>query len=569
LRDRLRKIDGRGYKAYKSIKGDYGFSFFTLSIDHVQGDPYAAPSRVRILVGSKSAGFKEETYREPSRRVALEDKITRMFAAAVGKHVSGRRGSGKSGKVSIDFPGQEILERTSCFVYDGDLEVRFVVGLPAGGRRILARQAEEIFFDEIPAIAREALVYGNIDQAALERHLDVNEDQDFIRKNLKDMGLIAFIAEGSILPRRSGIDDRPMKKEGGMEVVPFRSPETMLVTLDTPHAGEVRGMGIPEGITLVAGGGFHGKSTLLKALERGVYNHVPGDGRELVVTREDAVKIRSEDGRSVRGVDISPFISNLPFGVDTEDFNTVNASGSTSQAANIVEALEAGSRFLLIDEDTSATNFMIRDERMQALVAKDREPITPFIDRVKDLYEKEKVSTVLVMGGSGDYFNVAHRVIMMDTYLPYDVTSQAEEIVRSVGTGRVREGGEGFKSIAVREPLPNSFDPSRGRRKVKIKAAGLDRILFGRHEIDLSAVEQLVSVSQTRAIGYIINYYYRNYCSRGRTLFEGLNMAMEQIGGNGLDRVTRFRTGDLALPRIYEVAAAINRLRTLKTRKSR
>ncbi len=569
MRNRLRKIDGRGYKAYKSIKGEYVFSFFTLSIDHVQGDPYAAPSRVRILVDSRRAGFEEEAYRESSRRVAMEDKITRMFDAAIRKHVSGRRGSGRSGKVSVDFPGQEVLERTSCFVSDGDLEVRFLVGLPARGRRILAKEAEEIFFDEIPAIAREALLYGNIDQAALKRHLDVNEDQDFIRNSLKDMGLVAFIADGSILPRRSGIDDRPLKESGGIKVVPFRSPETMLVTLDVPHAGTVRGMGIPEGITLVVGGGFHGKSTLLKALERGVYNHVPGDGRELVVTRGDAVKIRSEDGRSVSGVDISPFISNLPFGVDTVDFDTVNASGSTSQAANIVEALETGSRFLLIDEDTSATNFMIRDERMQALVAKGREPITPFIDRVKDLYEEEKVSTILVMGGSGDYFNVAHRVVMMDTYLPYDVTSRAEDIVRAIKTGRVTEGREGFRTIAVREPLPESFDPSRGRRKVKIKAAGLDRILFGRHQIDLSAVEQLVSVSQTRAIGYIINYYYRNYCARGRPLFEGLKMAMEQIGKRGLDQVTIFRTGDLALPRIYEVAAAVNRLRTLRTRKPR
>ena len=181
-----------------------------------------------------------------------------------------------------------------------------------------------------------------------------------------------------LLPRRSGVDDRPL--EGG-GVVPFRSPESLRVVLQAPNAGSVPGMGVPVGVTLVVGGGFHGKSTLLRALEAGVYNHRPGDGRERVVSDPDTVKVRAEDGRAVAGVDISAFIDGLPLGQDTHHFTTPNASGSTSQAATIVEALESGAHALLVDEDTSATNFMLRDRRMQSLVPKDAEPITPFQPR--------------------------------------------------------------------------------------------------------------------------------------------------------------------------------------------
>ena len=101
-------------------------------------------------------------------------------------------------------------------------------------------------------------------------------------------------------------------------------------------------MGIRKGITLIVGGGYHGKSTLLKALEAGVYNHIAGDGREFVITDDTAFKLRAEDGRSITGVDISPFIKNLPNKKDTVHFSTEDASGSTSQAANLMEALESG-----------------------------------------------------------------------------------------------------------------------------------------------------------------------------------------------------------------------------------
>jgi len=567
LKSILQRIDGRGYKAYKDIRGNYSFPDFELYIDHVQGDPYAAPSRVRVVLRHNVAQFPPHTYENRSRRTALEDFLTRAFSSSIRRYVAGRRGTGKSGLVSIDTPHQEILERTSCFVRDGDVEVRFRVGLPATGRRILGREAGEIFFQEIPEVVRDSLRYENLNERALKQHLDSNEDQDALRGMITERGLVAFIADGSILPRRSGVDDRPLSMKRGATVISFRSPDSMKVTLQLPHAGTVEGMGIPEGITLIVGGGFHGKSTVLRALERGVYNHIPGDGRELVVTRGDAVKIRSEDGRSIAGVDIRPFISNLPFRIDTASFTTENASGSTSQAANIMEALEVGSRVLLIDEDTSATNFMIRDERMQALVAKEKEPITPFLDKVSQMFRNLGVSTILVMGGSGDYFDVSDKVVMMDSYEPKDVTGEVSGIVSTDRTGRRMEGGELFGDVTERVPLRESFNPSRGRRDVKIDAKGLKAILFGTHSIDLSAVEQLVHISQTRAIGDIIHYYSLHHAGREYPLKEGLEKVMREIDRDGMDILSDYKEGDYARPRIFEVAAAVNRMRSLRVRK--
>ncbi len=567
LKSILQRIDGRGYKAYKDIRGNYSFPDFELYIDHVQGDPYAAPSRVRVVLHRHVAQFPSHTYENRSRRTALEDFLTRSFSSSIRRCVVGRRGTGKSGLVFIDTPHQEILERTSCFVCDGDVEVRFRVGLPAAGRRILGREAGEIFFREIPEVVRDSLRYENLNEKALRRHLDSNEDQDALRGIITERGLVAFIADGSILPRRSGVDDRSLSMKRGATVIPFRSPDSMKMTLQLPHAGAVEGMGIPEGITLIVGGGFHGKSTVLRALERGVYNHIPGDGRELVVTRGDAVKIRSEDGRSIAGVDIRPFISNLPFRIDTAHFTTENASGSTSQAANIMEALEVGSRVLLIDEDTSATNFMIRDERMQALVAKEKEPITPFLDKVSQMFRELGVSTILVMGGSGDYFEVSDKVIMMDSYEPKDVTGEVSGIVSTDRTGRRMEGGELFGDVTERIPLRESFNPSRGRRDVKIDAKGLKAILFGTHSIDLSAVEQLVHISQTRAIGDIIHYYSLHHAGREYPLKEGLEKVMREIDRGGMDILSDYKEGDYARPRIFEVAAAVNRMRSLRVRK--
>jgi len=553
----LQRIDGRGYKAYKDLQGMYDFAEYTLLVDHVQGDPFASPSRVRVQIPQRVAKFPPGTFSNKSREIALRDFLTRKFYKASKKCSRGKRGTGKSGIISIDRPGQEILERTSIVITKEHVEARFVMGLPAFGRKIAGRHAKAMFFEELPKISA-SIYFENLDRKALYCHIETVEDADFLRDQLEHLGLLAFVADGAVLPRVSGVDPRPLTGK----VVPFKSPQSFRVAIKVPNAGSITGMGIPKGVTLIVGGGYHGKSTLLKALELGVYNHIPGDGREFVVTNPYAVKIRAEDGRRIEKVDISPFIGALPFGQFTHAFSTEDASGSTSQAANIMEALEAGSQALLIDEDTSATNFMIRDHRMQELVSKDKEPITPFIDKVHLLFQDLAVSTVLVIGGSGDYFDVADCVICMVEYIPYDVTEKARSIAEKHKAERAREGGEYFGKIKERIPLLHSFDPSKGRRKVKISSKGVHSILFGTHRIDLGALEQLMDKSQTQAVGDAI-YYATRYMDGKRSLKEIVDRVQKDITEKGLDIISLYPVGTYAAFRVIELAAAINRLRTL------
>ncbi len=514
LKATIQRINGKGYKAYKDIQGQYRFSRFQLLLDHIQGDPFAVPSRARARVARQASGFATEITQNESRQRAACDFLTRRFFEGCRKFTRGRRGTGKGGLITIDNPGQEILERTSLVMTDTYVEARFRIGLPAQGRKIAGDDAAAMFFSELPRIVDHALFFENLDPDELLRHIKTAEDADCARKLLPENGLIGFIADGSRLPRRSGIDPRPMSKE---EAVSFQSAESFRVRLDLPNAGRITGMGIPAGVTLVVGGGYHGKSTLLGAIELGIYNHIPGDGRECAVTIRDSQKIRASDGRNIEKCDISPFINNLPFHKDTAAFSTENASGSTSQAANIAEAIEAGASTLLLDEDTSATNFMIRDWRMQQLVKKQEEPITPFIDKVRQLYEDKGISTVLVMGGSGDYFATADHVIRMTEYQPHDVTAEARAIAGETGSPRRAEGGRHFGGIRQRIPLPESFNPFKGGHKLKIAGRGTSEIQFGNESIDISDLEQLVDSSQTSAIGNAI-YYATRYLDEKLTL---------------------------------------------------
>ena len=555
LRSTLLKLDGRGYKAYKEIKGRHEFPNFTLVIDYVQGDPFASPSQFRVLVPQGVAQFPPQLYQTRTREVALRDYLTRQFEQAA-RDVSSRRGTGKSGLIAIARTGQEILERTSAFIDDEIVEVRFLVGLPARGRRILGRQAVEMLCEEIPEIV-ETLRYSSLDSPTIQKHVETAEDADWLRQQLPKHGLVAFIANGAILPRRSGVDARPLLEEA----IPWQTPDSLSVQFTCPNRGLIEGTGIPFGITLIVGGGYHGKSTLLRAIELGVYNQIPGDGRELVVTDPAAVKIRAEDGRSIAGVDISPFINHLPQNRSTNHFSTANASGSTSQAANIIEALEAGAKVLLVDEDTAATNFMIRDRRMQQLIAKDKEPITPFIDKVQQLYQDYGVSTILVMGGSGDYFDVADTVVAMENFQPDNVTESAKAVAQQYATERASEGGQRFGSITPRVPLAESIDPSRGRRAVKLKVRDVDEIGFGTQEIDLAAVEQIVDAGQLRAIAAAI-VYAKRYLDRPLSAI--LERVMADIDAQGFDVLSAFPQGDLAQFRRFELAAALNRLRGLQ-----
>ncbi|WP_114351974.1 ABC-ATPase domain-containing protein [Saliterribacillus persicus] len=559
LKNKLKKIDGKGYKAYKDIQGTYDFDQFKIAIDYVQGDPFASPSKIRIIVPGKIHPLKIEWLDNKQRKIYIEDCLLREIASKIEISKNRGKGSGKSGLIMIDKPGQEILDRTAVTMTKDETTICLSLGLPANGRKINGREAEKLFFDTIPSILKASIFSikkERYDQAAM-----LADQHQAIREEMKKQGWIAFVANGSILPRESGISNRPMK-----DAVSFKSPKENEVGIKIPHQGnEVIGMAIKKGITLIVGGGYHGKSTLLQALERGVYHHIRQDGREFVLTDPNAVKIRAEDGRQISNVDITAFINDLPQKKDTRKFTTENASGSTSQAANVVECIEAGATTLLIDEDTSATNFMIRDKRMQSLVAKDKEPITPFIDKIKALYNQQAVSTIFVMGGSGEYFDVADQVIMMDEYRPLDVTNEANEIAEKYPSNRGADQENKGDFYHSRCFLPSSLRLDHGKKK-RVQAKSLSHILMGRSLIELDQVEQLVDTSQTRTLAEILRYLERkSILNEKLSLNELLDQIEALLDKDGLQGIAFHPTehpGDLARPRRHEIAACLNRMRS-------
>lgn len=563
LKQILERIDHRGYPAYKDTRGTYQFGKYVLGIDHVQGDPFAAPSRLHIQVAGKTAGFPKELYDSKCKKIAVADHILRNFAKQVEQYSFQAHGSGKSGIIQVTRCGQEVLERTACEIEEktGNIIVRFEVGFPARGRTIQAGELIKILYHFLPVCVEKSLYYKNIDQNAVKHAAELAVDQEYIREQLKREGLAAFVADGSVLPRESGVSQRPMKG-----AVPFISPDTMKVTMRLPYKGTITGMGIREGITLIVGGGYHGKSTLLKALESGVYPHIAGDGREYVITDDTAMKIRAEDGRSIRHTDISMFIKDLPNGKDTYAFDTEDASGSTSQAANVIESMEAGAKVFMIDEDTSATNFMVRDELMQQVIHRDKEPITPFIERVRDIYQEYGISTVLVAGSSGAYFQIADQIIQMDKYVPKEITEFAKKAAAE------------YPSLNLPEEKPEhpSFDRKvrknpgiRQKGRVKLKTMGRDAVMISHETIDLRYVEQLADGEQLNTLGQVVRFLEEEVFDGKKTLGQAVEQVERTLCNKGLAGVCEGNVipGNLAMPRKQEIYACLNRYRKLGTDK--
>ena len=587
LRRLLESIDRRSYPAYKSAQGAYDFSDYTLSIDHVQGDPFASPSKLSILVPHSRAGYPAALFDKTHKKRALEDYLVRQFHQEIARFNFKAKGSGKSGLIAISHPGPEILTRTACQITSKGIVARFEVGFPANGRTINSGELIKILFDFLPRCARQVFFYKSRPAGEVAAVADLAEDQYFIRQELKRLGLVSFVADGSILPRESGVSSRPMK--GG---VAFVSPKSLRVTMELPHRGSITGMGLRQGISLIVGGGYHGKSTLLKALETGVYDHIAGDGREYVITDASAMKLRAEDGRSVRNVDISMFINDLPNKKDTRCFSTEDASGSTSQAAAVVEGIESGSKVFLIDEDTSATNFMVRDDLMQKIISRSQEPITPFIERARDLYEKAGISTIMVAGSSGAYFYIADTIIQMDCYMPRDITASTKEFCAGYGAepigqapgfklpaagrrlmtgrtgksaaqaggGRGSDGGRNFDS-------GRGFDGGRGGRRddrIKTKTFGKDSLQVGKETVDLRFVEQLIDSEQTNALAQMLRFCVEKQYFERYSLTEAVSLVIKEMAsGGGLSAVSdsSYAAMGLAMPRVQEIYCCFNRYR--------
>lgn len=555
----LHALDGRSYAAYKAIVGRYRApAGWFLHIDRVQSDPYAPPTRIHVDVPTDLHGLElldeADLLADVDRRLAVGDFLTRELHA-------GFRGTA----LSIASPGQEILQRSSIIVRPDEtgerpgwvLEVRARLALPAQGRSIQGHEASRIVGRDLVRELEEAMDLTGERGDRLVRHIATLEDHRALTAAVAVNGWVSFLADGSVLPRRSGVSDEPLT--GG---VALESPDSMAATVELPHAGTVRGTVVGAGVNVIVGGGYHGKSTLLSAIERGVYPHVPGDGRELVATVPDAVKVRAADGRAVTGVDLTPFISHLPAGRDTASFTTRNASGSTSQAASIIEAVEAGSTVLLLDEDTSATNLLIRDSRMRELVAADREPITPLVDRITALFRQRGVSTVMVMGGSGDYLDVADRVLLMDAYHLRDATEQAHRIVAD----QPRPLTELEDFAAPRQRVPEPAPPRTRRGPVRTRAHGTSTLVLDREDVDISDVGGVTDPGQAEAVAYALRALLEQRFDGVSPLRECLDDLEALLDDEGLDALTdeRERPAFLVRPRMVDVGAAVSRYRKLE-----
>lgn len=574
LRQQLRSINRKSYPAYKGLKGLYHFGNYILSIDHVQGDPFASPSHVSIQISHRDAGFPDEYYKDTLTKTTLCDYLTRQFEKQVSQYSFRAKGSGKSGLLTVSHCGQEILSRTSCEITEKGITARFFVGFPANGRTINATELEKILFDFLPVCIQKSFFYSSLNAKELQNYIELAEDQEFIRQMLPAKNLCAFIADGSILPRESGISSRPMKAS-----VPFTSPDSLRISMELPHKGKITGMGIPKGITLIVGGGYHGKSTLLNALELGVYNHIPGDGREYVITDATAVKLRSEDGRFIKDVDISMFINDLPNKKDTRCFSTLDASGSTSQAAGIVESIEAGSHLFLLDEDTSATNFMVRDAFMQQVIQREKEPITPFLERAEDLYKKAGISTILVAGSSGAFFHIADTIIQMDNYVPKDITASVKKLCSQYPLPAVSvtdfqlphshrimsRPAESSNRLRHNNRGNHSDSGAAKPERLKTRISGTDGFSLGRQEIDLRYTEQLIDAEQTAALGLLLKYAVEHLADGRRTLPEIVQFLWKNLSLHGLSFFTENQkiSCGYATPRIQEIYACLNRYRGL------
>ena len=540
LTAKLKKIEKQNYRAYQQIKGQYDFSDYTFFIDYVQADPYASASRVRAVRPWSVTGLAWLREKSDAYQIAARDFIARRFAEL----------SKQESSLSIALTGQVVMDNTAVLFTEEGIELRFRVNLPAEGRSVLGKKATNLLTFHLPKFIRRATLERELDIEALVKHCEVIEDQDFMRSQLKELGLMAFVGNGSVLPRVAGNCDLPMK-----DAVSLTAPESLEVTINTPNQGPIKGMGIRKGITLIVGGGFHGKSTLLNAIERSIYNHIPGDGREHIVTDSDAMKIRAEDGRSVHNLNLSNYINHLPMGKNTADFSTQDASGSTSQAAWLQESIEAGATSLLIDEDTSATNFMIRDERMQALVNKGDEPITPLVDRIGQLRDELDISTVIVMGGSGDYLDVADTVIQMHDYLAVDVTEKAKQVIIQHPTERHNESESPLETFRPRSLNRAALQKILVDGKFRVSAKGVDSLRFGKEFTDLSALEQLESSSEVNAIGWL---WFQLAQLPGWSSNPAKEVA--QMLANDWSKLMP-NQGDLAKPRTLDVMAALNRMR--------
>ena len=557
LRRILISLDGRYISSYNEMIGEFDFGDFILSIDFIPDDPSKQPARLRARIALETARFPRDVFNNRSREIGARDFIARAFAGAASRLLNPPAGK-KGPRVYIDRPGQEILETSAVAVGNGFLETRFSAELPVRRDKILGEQAIDLIFNVLPKIIRSALHFKNIDGEGLADWIEANEDADAARSLLAEQGLVAFVADGSVMTGQALREQRL----SGPVLVPFRSPEELAVTLDLPNSGKTRGMGIPKGLTLIAGAGGQGKTTLLKALELGVYNHIPGDGRELVVAVGDTVGIRVEEGRRIENVDISPFYATYG-GVDAKHYSARQASLPVSQAANFMEALEIGASLVIIDEDTSSAELMSRDARHQALIPPGQETVTTFVDILPVTRDLFGVSAI-ISASSGDYLDVADSVILLENFQARSGIEEARRIIAEHPSGRIPDMRTPAGRVD-RTPLSHSLEPDKPSPQDRFRPSSRGYVQYGGEFIDCTRVTQLVSVGQARAISRAIALVHR-FMDSAKSLRGAVEQVMERVDSIGLDTLSGRLMGDLSRFRAYELVAAINRMKRLKVK---
>ena len=555
LYQKIRTLNGKNYGLYKSLADKpWDFGDFALEFLHVQGDPYAPASRVVIKANLSMLGYAGEWGGEFERRLALSDFLHRKLSRLVKEKYPE-----KDAAIVFDTAGPEMLVRNSLWIDNGELRACLQVRLPGDGRKIQAEAAAEILTMVLPDLVSAGLYYSKSDEPELQQYYRVLAERKEILSQLAARGLCAFVPDGAVLPRASGLSEMPL--EGA---VPFTAPEQMAVTLNV-CGRDIRGMGIPKGITVITGGAFHGKSTLLQALTRAVYPHIPGDGREGIVIDESALRVGVEDGRSVRGTDLSMFVRDLPGGVSTKDFNTLSASGSTSEAANLLEAMEAGAQTFLIDEDSSAVNFLIRDIRVRKLLGDDREPLIPLTDRIKEI-SAQGYSFILVAGACGDYLDLADNIVVMANYkaeCAKNVIARSDEVATKQSIVAQRS------FAAYMQPLQKSVRPtSQVERQVKVKLSGDTLLQIGFLVSDTSRLNTLVDKQQRFGAGFLLLNLLQNAASNAElgdsaadSVATTIQKLYEKIQNVGFRNLSQGMSREMSLPRVVDIACVAFRLR--------
>ncbi|MGL4676283.1 MAG: P-loop domain-containing protein [Brevinema sp.] len=498
LKTKLQRFHKCKYPLYQGLLGEYNFGDFIMVVDYVQADPFAPPSKITLKIPFEKTHFDLWFIDTPVRCYSFCDILGRILAAQIRSLTKDDKGSGNGGFCGIRYGAQKVIESNAIIVKDQHIECRILAGLPGFGRTIAGIEAQEFLLQEIPKVVRQSF-FDKAHHVEIKKFVCLTEQQHYLREECRKRGIVSFIANGSILARASAVSDKPMSHQ---KAIVFQSPKELETTITLPDGLVLSGMAIPKGITLIAGGGFHGKSTLLSAVSHAIYNHIPNDGREYCITDDSAVFLRAEEGRFIEGLNISPFIHNLPGYKSSHFFQSENASGSSSQAANLIEACEMGSKLLLIDEDVSATNFLIRDTRMRALVADYKETITPLIAHINNL-KKHNISLIMVTGALGDFMHVADRVIVADNYQYYDKTEDARNVMHQYPLQEIPAQNIFFQENRIIDQESIDYLGKKGAAMIGGEQA---KVFLGRETIDLSAWNHLYDVSQYGTLAAVLAY---------------------------------------------------------------